>query len=76
MLVKFYQGVCISALLVFNTSYLHAQPLNAKGFVQEDREPEAATGITEKQAVRSKKFMVAAANPYASKIGYNILAQG
>ena len=76
MLVKFYQGVCLSALLVFNSSYIQAQPLSAKGIVQEDREPEAATGITQKQAVRSEKFMVAAANPYASKIGYNILAQG
>lgn len=76
MFVKFYQGVCFSALLVFNTNYLQAQPFNINGAVQEDREPEAATGITEKQAVRSKKFMVAAANPYASKIGYNILAQG
>jgi gamma-glutamyltranspeptidase / glutathione hydrolase len=76
MLVKFYQGVCISALLVFNTSNLQAQPLNTQGFIQEDREPEAATGITEKKAVRSKTFMVASANPYASKIGYNILEQG
>ena len=76
MLVKFYQGVCFSALLVLNFSSLNAQALNTNNRVQEDREPEAATGITEKQAVRSKKFMVAAANPYASKVGYNILAQG
>lgn len=76
MLLKFYQGVCLSALLVFNTSYIQAHPLSTEGVVQEDREPEAATGKTQKQAVKSKKFMVAAANPYASKIGYNILAQG
>ena len=37
MLVKFYQGVCLSALLVFNSSYIQAQPLSAKGIVQEDR---------------------------------------
>ncbi len=43
---------------------------------QEDREPEAATGLVQKEAVSAKKFMVAAANPYASKAGYNILAQG
>ncbi|GLX80073.1 gamma-glutamyltranspeptidase [Thalassotalea insulae] len=44
--------------------------------VKEDREPEAATGIEQKQAVKAKKFMVVAANPYASRIGYNILKQG
>jgi gamma-glutamyltranspeptidase len=43
---------------------------------QEVREPEAATGLYEKQAVTGKDFMVAAANPYASKAGYNILKQG
>ena len=49
---------------------------NAYGFLQEDREPEAATGISEKQSVRAKNFMVVAANPYASRIGYNILKKG
>ncbi|MDT0602257.1 gamma-glutamyltransferase [Thalassotalea castellviae] len=76
MLVKFYQVACISALLVFNPNLVNAQPFDTKAFVQEDREPEAATGLTEKKAVKTKKFMVAAANPYASKIGYNILAKG
>ncbi|GAA6204513.1 gamma-glutamyltransferase [Thalassotalea sp. SU-HH00458] len=76
MLVKFYQVACISALLVFNPNSVNAQPFDTKAFVQEDREPEAATGLTEKKAVKTKKFMVAAANPYASKIGYNILAKG
>lgn len=43
---------------------------------QEVREPEAATGLIEKQAVKASRFMVAAANPYASRVGYNILNQG
>ena len=43
---------------------------------QKDREPEAATGLANNKAVHSKKFMVAAANPYASQAGFNILAKG
>jgi gamma-glutamyltranspeptidase/glutathione hydrolase len=43
---------------------------------QEDREPEAATGVIHKQAVTSKDFMIAAANPYASQVGFNILKKG
>ncbi|CAH9062078.1 Glutathione hydrolase proenzyme [Pseudoalteromonas holothuriae] len=43
---------------------------------RETREPEAATGLQQKQQVVSEKFMVAAANPYASKAGQNMLAQG
>lgn len=43
---------------------------------REDREPEGATGVIEKQTVHAKQAMVAAANPYASKAGLNILKQG
>jgi gamma-glutamyltranspeptidase/glutathione hydrolase len=43
---------------------------------QEIREPEAATGYQEKIAVHGKEFMIAAANPYASHAGFNILEQG
>jgi len=43
---------------------------------QEDREPEAATGVIQKQAVTAKEFMIAAANPYASEAGFNILKKG
>ncbi len=38
--------------------------------------PEVGTGWTEKQAVRSKRFMVAAANPLATDAGYQILRAG
>ncbi|WNC70397.1 gamma-glutamyltransferase [Thalassotalea nanhaiensis] len=44
--------------------------------VREDREPEAATGLQESQTVVGKKYMVAAANPYASEAGFNILEKG
>lgn len=42
----------------------------------ETREPEAATGLIHKKVVQGDKYMVAAANPYASKAGQQILAQG
>ncbi|WP_348981410.1 gamma-glutamyltransferase [Thalassotalea sp. Y01] len=44
--------------------------------VREDREPEAATGIEQKALHTAQKFMVAAANPYASQAGYNVLEKG
>ncbi|HEY5798930.1 MAG TPA: gamma-glutamyltransferase [Burkholderiaceae bacterium] len=40
------------------------------------RAPEVSTGYTEKTAVVTKKFMVAAANPLASEAAYKILKQG
>lgn len=43
---------------------------------REEGEPEAATGVTEKQAVVKESFMVTAANPLATEAGYNILKQG
>lgn len=44
--------------------------------VAEDRDPEAASGISKKEQVVSDKFMVVAANPYASEAGYRILKKG
>ncbi|WP_448213412.1 gamma-glutamyltransferase [Colwellia sp. MEBiC06753] len=68
-------AVLISALsgslLFSDNSYA-----TSAGKVQETREPEAATGITEKQVVVGSEYMVAAANPYASRAGFNILAKG
>lgn len=43
---------------------------------QETREPEAATGLTEQQLVRSSKAMVAAAHPLAVNAGQRVLAKG
>ncbi len=42
----------------------------------EQRDPEAGSGLIEKKAVVSDKFMVVAANPYASEAGYRILKKG
>ena len=42
----------------------------------EDREPEAATGLTKQYSVSGEEFMIAAANPYASEAGFNILQKG
>ena len=40
------------------------------------RAPEAASGRTEKHAVESRTFMIAAANPLAVDAGYRMLKQG
>ncbi|MGL1955997.1 MAG: gamma-glutamyltransferase [Colwellia sp.] len=43
---------------------------------REIREPEASTGLAKNKAVYGKDMMVVAANPYASKAGFEILKQG
>ncbi len=63
-----------SLLLISNTIF--ATPTNSTSTKRETREPEAATGLVTKKAVYGNKFMVVAANPYASKAGFNILEQG
>ncbi len=44
--------------------------------IAQDRGPEAATGLQQKQAVTAKKFMVVAANPIAARVGAAVLADG
>ena len=39
-------------------------------------QPEGPSGFTEKQAVKAKRFMISAANPYAVRAGYKILQAG
>ncbi len=51
-----------------------AQQGNFQG--REDREPEAKTGYSEKQAVVAEEFMVVAANPYASWAGRRVIEKG
>lgn len=60
--------------LVFMTTSLLASATSDQK--REDREPEAATGILAKTTVITDHAMVAAANPYASNAGLNILKQG
>jgi gamma-glutamyltranspeptidase/glutathione hydrolase len=43
---------------------------------REDREPEADTGKTSKQAFRTEEYMVVAANPYASWAGKRVIENG
>ncbi len=59
------------ALLIFSFSVAIS-----KTEKREEREPEAATGLNFKKSVVGQEFMVVAANPYASKAGKQILAQG
>lgn len=62
----------LSVLLLSTSLSLWAEPYKKR----EDREPEAATGLIKKQTVFAEHAMVAAANPYASEAGFNILKQG
>ena len=57
-------------LLVAITSTLLVSSCISGGKQQrETREPEGATGLQNKQQVTANRFMVAAANPYATKAG-------
>ena len=71
---KIITGFCLSTVILLSTQQAVAGELVKQKV--EDREPEAATGIINKKAVFGKDFMVAAANPYASEAGFNVLKQG
>lgn len=68
MKINLLAAVFASLIAVVNPAY--AQEV-ADGFA-----PDIATGVSERSMVTAEKFMVAAANPVASKIGYDILAKG
>jgi len=61
-----------ASFLLFTTAAI-ANPVSPP---RELREPEAATGYVEKQAVHGDEYMVASANPYATKAGFAMLQQG
>ena len=63
-----------SALFLITAWFSHA--VLAVTLPMEDREPEAATGLSHQTSVSGKKFMIATANPYASEAGFNILKKG
>ncbi|WP_254055027.1 gamma-glutamyltransferase [Kiloniella sp. EL199] len=50
--------------------------LGNMAMAQEAVQPEATHAVVEKQAVKSKKFMVASANPIATQAGYEVLERG
>ena len=61
--------------IVLCAAFLSGQPALAEQ--QADRiSPEFSTGATQKQLVRTKRFMVSTANPHASRAGHDILAAG
>ncbi|UZE96913.1 gamma-glutamyltransferase [Alkalimarinus alittae] len=65
------QQICIVILMTLVSTFAMAKtPLG------EARDPEAATGTQLKSSVKSEKFMVAAANPYAVEAGYRVLSEG
>ena len=63
-------GSVVLMLVALGTSPAHAQAKN------DAAAPEIKTGWQEKQAVRTRQFMVASANPHATEAGYRILKQG
>jgi len=63
----------MSSLALIVSQLMFSQTVLAK---REIREPEAATGFNQKKAVSAKKYMVVAANPYASEAGLSMLEQG
>ncbi|WP_019027474.1 gamma-glutamyltransferase [Colwellia piezophila] len=65
-------------LRIISVTLIVAQLLlsQAAQATREIREPEAATGFNQKQAVTAKQYMVVAANPYASRAGLLMLDKG
>ncbi|GAB2682439.1 gamma-glutamyltransferase [Aliiglaciecola aliphaticivorans] len=64
-----YKVVFVFCLISFNQ-------VNGKQTTREDREPEAATGVSQKKARIAQEYMVVSANPYASWAGKNIINNG
>ena len=73
-MLSVFKSVSLAGFFLITT--LSSNYLLATNLPIEDREPEAATGLTQKLSVSGKAFMIAAANPYASQAGFNILKKG
>lgn len=66
-----------AALIMLTMAALLSPSAGAREPVaREDRNPEAATGTTERQLAHAKRFMMVSANPLATQAGYDILRQG
>lgn len=61
-----------SAVAAAPLDMVQAAPVQSK----EDIQPEAGTGLTERQLVRARDYMISSANPLASQAGARILDQG
>jgi len=66
----------LNSLFAIGLGVLSLPVLSKEPTKIEVREPEATTSINAKQIVKGDKYMVAAANPYASQAGRQILAKG
>lgn len=66
----------LNSLFAIGLGVLSLPVLSKEPTKVEVREPEATTSISSKQIVVGDKYMVAAANPYASQAGQQILANG
>lgn len=58
--------------LALSTALLH--PI--AGFAQDSSSPEGASGLIEREAVRTHKYVAVTANPIASAVGRKILRRG
>ena len=67
--------IMLSVCLVMTTACTVVAPLQPVAVVL-PKAPEVASGRTEKIAVASKKFMIAAADPRATQAGYQMLKAG
>ncbi|MGQ4275809.1 gamma-glutamyltransferase [Pseudidiomarina sp. E22-M8] len=66
----------LAVLLLTSLTVGACTPQVAEGEQRDKREPEAATGVIDKQAVYANKYMVAAATPEAATAGRAVLAEG
>lgn len=66
----------INRTFLFIITLLYGASALALDPKREDREPEAATGYIDKKAFSADKYMVVAANPFASWAGKNVLKKG
>lgn len=61
---------------VFGTSVILAVLFAAPSLAREASQPEQTYSIAPTERVEAKDFMVAAANPLAAEVGYDVLAKG
>ncbi|CAB0150063.1 Gamma-glutamyltranspeptidase [Pseudidiomarina piscicola] len=66
----------LAVALLTSLSITACSPPSTDSEKRDKREPEAATGVIEKQAVLASDYMVAAATPRAAAAGRAILAEG
>ncbi|MCD0504041.1 gamma-glutamyltransferase [Bordetella petrii] len=71
MRIQQWMAACCAAALCGPAAGQSAAPA-----AHESLNPEASSGYTDKQAVSAQKFMVATANPLATRAGYRMLQAG